>query len=65
MTRTLEITLRLTSETTFDVEIHEPETGDFVRVPCTDAGASVRGENARIAAEIRYWVRIAREAQED
>lgn len=65
MTRTLEITLRLTSETTFDVEIHEPETGDFVRIPCTDAGASIVAENARIAAEIRYWVRTARKAQED
>lgn len=65
MTRTLEITLCLTSDTTFDVEIHEPETGDFVRIPCQDASASVDAENAQIAAEIRSWVSIAREARED
>ena len=66
MARTLEITLSLTSENTFDIAIHEPESGDFIRIPCHDSGAETTAENAQLAQEIRSWIEIMREnAAED
>ena len=31
MQKTIEVTIKLTSDTTFDMEFHEPESGDFNR----------------------------------
>ena len=61
MKRILEIALKLTSPNTFDVEIHEPESGDFVRVECHDKGRGVNSENKKIMEEIRSWVEFMRE----
>ena len=64
MKRLLEITLVSTSENTFDVEIYEPETGDFISIPCHDNGDSVDAENEKITDEIRSWVDFMRESSE-
>ena len=61
MKRTLEITLRLTSPDTFDIEISENESGDCVRIECHDRGRGVSSENKKIMEEIRSWVEIMRE----
>lgn len=63
--KSLEITLVSTSEDTFDVEIYEPESGEFVRVNCHDKGGSVNEENEKIISEIRSWVEIMRENEEE
>lgn len=60
----LEITLVSTSEDTFDVEIYEPESGEFLRVNCHDEGNSTNEEDKKIANEIRSWVKIMRENEE-
>ena len=65
MKRLLEITLVSTSENTFDVEIYEPETGDFISIPCHDNGDSVDDENKKITDEIRSWVDFMREETEE
>lgn len=62
--RSLEITLVSTSEDTFDVEIYEPESGEFFRVNCHDRGNTVNEENQKIINEIRSWVEIMRENKE-
>ena len=63
MKRVLEITLVTTSEDTFDVEIHEPESGDFVRIECHDKGDTVDIENKKIINELCSWVSLLREAE--
>lgn len=65
MSRLLEITLKITSDTTFDVEIYEPQSGDFTRIPCNDSGNLCGEENARIASEIRSWIMDMRENPQD
>lgn len=64
MKRLLEITLVSTSENTFDVEIYEPESGDFVSIPCHDNGDGVDTENKKIMDEIRSWIEFMREETE-
>lgn len=61
--RLLEITLVATSEDTFDVEVYEPESGDFVRIECHDKGDAVDTENKKIIDELRSWVSLLREAE--
>lgn len=63
--RTLEIKLILVSDNTFDVEIHEPETGEFQLIKCHDNGNSIEAENKQITDEIRSWVNIMREEAEE
>ena len=60
MERTLEINIRLTSPNTFDIEISENESGDFVCIECHDNG-DVERENKKIIDEIRSWVEIMRD----
>ena len=62
--RLLEITLVLTSDNTFDVEIYEPETGEIDIVKCHDSGPTVEQENYKIAEEIRSWISIMRDCAE-
>ena len=64
MKRILEITLVLTSNNTFDVEIYEPETGEFHMVKCHDSGETVEQENHEIMEEIRSWIPIMRDCAE-
>ena len=63
--RLLEITLVSTSENTFDVEIYEPESSDFISIPCHDEGDGVDAENKKITDEIRSWIDFMREGAED
>lgn len=65
MKKILEITLVPTSEDTFDVEIYEPESGDYIRVECHDKGDTVDAENKKIIEELRSWVSLMREDSED
>lgn len=57
----LEITLVPVSDSTFNVEIYEPETGEFKLIKCHDNGASVDAENQQITDEIRSWVSMMRD----
>lgn len=57
----LEISLVLVSDNTFNVEIFEPESGEFNIVKCHDDGQAVEAENKRIVDEIRLWVSMMRE----
>ena len=57
----LEVTLVLVSNDTFDVEIYEPETGEFNLIKCHDNGELIEVENQKIADEIRSWVSMMRE----
>lgn len=65
MEKNLEIKIVLTSDTEFDVEFYEPETGSFDRVTCHDSGILThqewQQENNNLAAEIRFWVENMRE----
>lgn len=61
-TRTLDVTIELTSPSTFDVHFLENETGDRCTISCTDARDP--DHDVRLAAEIRSWVQIMREDQE-
>ena len=58
----LEITLVSTSENTFDVEVYEPESGEFKCINCHDTGSNLDEENEEIIKEIRSWVSIMRES---
>lgn len=60
--KSLEITLVSTSENTFDVEIYEPESGEFKCVSCHDSGSDLDEENSQIIKEIRSWASIMRES---
>ena len=64
MKKTLEVTLKLTSPDTFDIEISENESGDSIRIECHDKGRDVSNENKKIIDEIRSWVEIMRENEE-
>lgn len=69
MERNLEIKIKLTSDNTFDVEIYDPESSDLERVHCTDSAfanhETWQKENNKLAAEIRSWVDILRDYEED
>lgn len=63
----LEIDIVLTSDNTFDLELYEPESGDFQRISCKDnpdAFTEVH-ENTAIGNEIRSWVSLLREEHEN
>lgn len=64
MNKTLNLTIELTSDETFDVGILEPESGDFTRIHCHDKGIFAISEDACIMREIRSWVSIMREEEE-
>lgn len=59
--RALSLVIRLTSEDTFAVDIHDHNSGDDVTIACHDDGASIEGENRLLAAEIRSWVSLMRD----
>ena len=63
MKKTLEVTLKLTSPDTFDIEISENESGYFLRIECHDRGRDVSNENKKIIDEIRSWVEFMREEE--
>lgn len=54
----LEITLTITSNNTFDVDVYEPESGEYKIIKCHDSGESNAIENMEITSEIRSWVRL-------
>ena len=60
----LEISLVLTSGNTFDVDIYEPESGEFLSVCCHDNG-NIQEENERVMREIRSWVSVLREREKE
>ena len=65
--KTLEIDIVLTSDSTFDLEFYEPESGEFKRISCKDnpdAFTEVH-ENTAIGNEIRSWVSLLREEHEN
>lgn len=64
MNTVLEITIKTTSKTTFDVEVHEPESGEFTRIACHDNGTTIDAENEEIINEIRSWVSLLREKED-
>lgn len=57
----LEISLILVSDNTFDIEIYEPQSGEFSIIKCHDDGHMVEAENKQIIDEIRSWVSMMRE----
>ena len=57
----LEITLVLTSDNTFNIEVYEPESGEFKIINCNDNGALTENENKQITSEIRSWISLMRE----
>lgn len=60
---TIEVTIKLTSDTTFDMEFHEPESGDFTRISgCDSDGMELY---SRIASELRSWINLMRDEQEE
>lgn len=59
--RTLTLVIRLTSEDTFAVDIHDHNSGDDVTIACHDKGDCVESDNRIIAAEIRSWVSLMRD----
>ena len=58
-TKRLEITIESTSGNTFDLEVYEPESGEFIRINCHDD--VTEAENKRIIDEIKSWVSLMRE----
>lgn len=61
MKKTLEVAIVLTSKTTFDIEVYEPESGEFARICCHDAAEITADENTEIINEIRSWASMLRE----
>ena len=62
--KNLEVKIVLVSKDAFDLEIYEPESGEFKRIKCHDSGPTCETENQEIIEEIRSWVSITREVQE-
>ena len=58
-TTILEMTIESTSENTFDLEVYEPESGEFIRINCHDNITET--ENQQIIDEIKSWVSLMRE----
>lgn len=63
MQKTIEVTIKLTSDTTFDMEFHEPESGDFNCISGYDTDGMEL--NNRIASELRSWISLMRDEQEE
>lgn len=61
----LEIDIVLISDNAFDLEIYEPESGDFQRIKCHYNGERVEVENKEITDEIRSWAEMLLEEKED
>lgn len=61
----LEIDIVLTSDNTFDLEIYEPESGDFQRIECHYNSEHIEKENKKITDEIRSWAEMLLEEKED
>lgn len=61
----LEIDIVLTSDNTFDLELYEPESGDFKRIKCHYNGNQTETENREITDEIRSWAEMLLEEKED
>ena len=59
MKRLLELTLELVSDTEFEVQIYEPETGDYTGFVCHDEMTD--NEKKKLLDEIVSWVDILRE----
>lgn len=59
MERTLELTLKLVSDTEFEVQIYQPETGDYCDFVCHDEMTD--DEKNKLLDEIVSWVDILRE----
>lgn len=59
MKRTLELTLKLVSDTEFEVQVYEPETSDYVEFVCHDEMTDT--EKTKLLDEIVSWVDILRE----
>jgi len=59
MERLLELTLKLVSDTEFEVQIYEPETGDYCDFVCHDEMTDT--EKTKLLDEIVSWVDILRE----
>lgn len=59
MKRTLELTLKLVSDTEFEVQVYEPETSDYVKFVCHDEMTDE--EKNKLLDEIVSWVDILRE----
>lgn len=63
MTRHLEITLEV-RETDFDVDIYEPETGDFVSATFTNDD-KYSDMDRFVGNEIRSWISMMRDEMDD
>ena len=61
----LEIDIVLTSDNTFDLELYEPESGDFQRIECHYDCEHIETENKKITDEIRSWAEMLLEEKED
>jgi len=59
MERLLELTLKLVSDTEFEVQIYQPETSDYVEFICHDEMTDA--EKTKLLDEIVSWVDILRE----
>lgn len=58
-TKTLNITLTLMSDNTFNINVYEPESGMSRVIKCSD-----NGDMAEFAEEIKSWVDIMRDETE-
>lgn len=65
MEKTFTLTITLTSPNTFDVMFDEHESGETVTYSCHDAGKYVSQENTDLINEIRSWVSLMRDEQEE
>lgn len=58
--KTLNITLTLTSDNTFNINVWEPESGEARLIKCSDNGGFTELIN-----EIKSWVSIMKEGAEE
>ena len=59
MQKTIEVTIKLTSDTTFDMEFYEPESGDHI---CIEGDDSYDGSLIdRVGTELLSWVSLMRD----
>lgn len=63
--KALVVSVILTSDCTFDVEISEPESGDHITIHCIDGEYHRADNNRKIGEEICSWVSVMREELED
>ena len=63
MQKTIEVTIKLTSEDEFTMDFYEPESGDHI---CIEGDDSYDGSLIdRVGTELLSWVSLMREEQED